>query len=119
MHPHCSQPLIKGFEGSVARLADHLRNFISNHILESPNRLSEDLVHCMATIYCKLVEPPLPPMGFTNSRTSSLSSSSVFSPEDQHDSWSPHFSNKEACEIRLTNPFQVKGRGETLEHIIQ
>lgn len=114
MHPCHSQPLIKGSEGRVARLADHLGTSIANHVPESPNRLSEDLVHCMAAIYCKLAEPPLPPMGFSNSPTSSLSSSTIFSPQDQPDSWSPRCSNNEACEIRLTDPFQVKGQGESI-----
>ncbi|XP_057872883.2 uncharacterized protein LOC131079034 isoform X1 [Cryptomeria japonica] len=113
-----SQPLClaQELEGRVARLADHLGTSIANHVDESPNRLSEDLVHCMAAIYCKLAEPPLPNIGFSSSPTSSLSSSSTFSPRDQCEAWSPSGKNDgqcdaklvDQCDIKLTDPFQVK-----------
>lgn len=114
MRPCHLQPLIKGSDGRVARLADHLGTSIANHVPESPNRLSEDLVHCMAAIYCKLAEPPLAPMGFSNSPTSSLSSSSIFSPQDKPDPWSPRCGNNGDYEVRLTDPFHVKGQSESI-----
>ncbi|XP_020526387.1 uncharacterized protein LOC18439621 isoform X1 [Amborella trichopoda] len=71
-------------------LADLLGTSISDHIPETPNRLSEDIVKCMASIYCRLAEPPLPNHGPYVSPTSSLSSLSTLSPQAQSDIWSPH-----------------------------
>ncbi|KAH9302717.1 hypothetical protein KI387_014300 [Taxus chinensis] len=111
-----SQPLslAQELEGRVARLADHLGTSIANHVHESPNRLSEDLVHCMAAIYCKLAEPPLPNIGFSSSPTSSLSSSSTFSPQDQCESWSPSCKNDVQCDVMMTDPFCVKRAKESI-----
>jgi hypothetical protein len=46
---------------------------------KTPNQLAEELVWCMAAIYCKLANPPLP-------KFSPLSSSSSFSSTTTHES---------------------------------
>ncbi|XP_031473529.1 uncharacterized protein LOC116246003 isoform X1 [Nymphaea colorata] len=88
-------------------LADHLGTSIADHVTETPNRLSEDILRCMSAIYCKLANPHLPQAGLTSSPTSSLSSGSTFSPQDQHDNWSPRC-NAEAA----TNPYRTSELGE-------
>lgn len=89
-------------------LADHLGTRISDHISGTPNRLSEDMIKCMSTIYCKLADPSLTNQCLT-SPTSSLSSISAFSPKDQRDLWSPGFRNDSSFDVRLDNPFHVEG----------
>lgn len=96
---------------NVISLAEHLGTRISDHIQETPNRLSEDMIKCMSTIYCKLAEPPLTQNGLS-SPNSSLSSTSAFSPHEQSDMWSPHFKNNSSFDVRLDNPFLVEGLKE-------
>ncbi|KAK2988161.1 hypothetical protein RJ640_020643, partial [Escallonia rubra] len=76
-------------------LADHLGTSDIDNALNRPDRLSENIVRCIASIYCRLANPTPSQAGFSVSSTSSLSSSSTFSPKNISDGWSPH-SNEEA-----------------------
>eukprot|EP01018_Ginkgo_biloba_P032072 Gb_16429 [translate_table: standard] len=101
-------------EGCNASLADHLGTSKTEHVHETANKVSEDLVCCMAAIYCKLANPPLLHMALSNSPTSSLSSASTFSPQDQSEFWSPQCKTDRIHDVRLINPFQVKGQEESI-----
>ncbi|CAN1823181.1 hypothetical protein LINPERHAP1_LOCUS30263 [Linum perenne] len=96
---------------NVISLADHLGTRISDHVPETPNKLSEDMIRCMSAIYCKLSDPPVTNKGLS-SPISSLSSTSAFSPQEQCDMWSPGFRNNSSFDIRLENPFLVEGLKE-------
>lgn len=96
---------------NLISLAEHLGTRISDHVPETPNRLSEDMIKCMSTIYCKLTDPPLTHNGLS-SPNSSLSSMSAFSPRNQCDIWSPGFKNNSSFDVRLDNPFHVEGLQE-------
>ncbi|KAL3340645.1 hypothetical protein AABB24_028998 [Solanum stoloniferum] len=75
-------------------LADHLTASRMDDVLSYPDRLSEEIVKCISCIYCKFANPKiLAPKGLSVSSTSSLSSSSTFSPGNLSGSWSSH--NKE------------------------
>ncbi|XP_077216040.1 uncharacterized protein LOC143850700 isoform X2 [Tasmannia lanceolata] len=105
-----SQPLYMESEPTnVISLADHLGTQIADHVPETPNRLSENVVRCMASIYCKLAEPSLVYHGMSSSPSSSLSSTSEFYPVDHGDMWSPHFRKDFSFEAQLENPLQVEG----------
>ncbi|MBA0643323.1 hypothetical protein Goklo_027631, partial [Gossypium klotzschianum] len=84
---------------NIISLAEHLGTRISDHLPETPNKLSEDMIKCMAAIYCKLADPPLIQNGFS-SPNSSMSSASAFSPPQQHDMWSPGFRNNSSFDVR-------------------
>ncbi|XP_057769971.1 uncharacterized protein LOC130989852 [Salvia miltiorrhiza] len=108
-----SQPLsmmeyAQNSSSQVISLAEHLGTRISDHIPETPNRLSEDMVKCMSSIYCKLADPPAANHGLS-SPASSLSTTSAFSPKDQCDLWSPGFRNDSSFDVRLDNPFHIEG----------
>ncbi|CAA0840893.1 Protein of unknown function- DUF547 [Striga hermonthica] len=108
-----SQPLsmiefAQNSSSHVISLAEHLGTRISDHIVETPNKLSEEMVRCMCTIYCKLADPPLTNHGLS-SPTSSLSSASEFSPKEQCDMWGPGFRIDSSFDVRLDNPFHVEG----------
>ncbi|KAJ0535380.1 putative ternary complex factor MIP1, leucine-zipper [Helianthus annuus] len=98
---------------SVISLAEHLGTRICDHVPETPNKLSEDIIKCMSAIYCKLADPPLTNNGIS-SPTSSLSSISAFSPKDHSDMmWSPGFRrDSSSFDVRLDNPFHVQGLKE-------
>lgn len=96
---------------NIISLAEHLGTRISDHVPVSPNKLSEDMIKCMCTIYSKLADPPKTTQGLS-SPTSSLSSISAFSPKDQCETWSPGFRNDSSFDVRLDNPFHVEGLKE-------
>ncbi|KAG5250166.1 Electron transporter [Salix suchowensis] len=70
-------------------LADHLGAscLVNDH--DTPDRLSEDIVRCISSIYCRLCNPLHSQLGSAASPTSSLSSSSIFSSRNPYDNWSP------------------------------
>ncbi|XP_054823273.1 uncharacterized protein LOC129321517 isoform X1 [Prosopis cineraria] len=96
---------------NVISLAEHLGTRISDHIPDTPNRLSEEMVKCISAIYCKLSDSSLTQPGLS-SPSSSLSSMSGFSLGDQGDIWSPGFKNNSSFDVRLDNPFHVEGLKE-------
>ncbi|KAK7386498.1 hypothetical protein VNO78_26771 [Psophocarpus tetragonolobus] len=113
-----SQPLsmmeyAQNVDGSsrIISLAEHLGTRISDHIPDTPNRLSEDMVKCISAIYCKLSDPSTTNPGLS-SPGSSLSSTSALSIGDQGDMWSPGFRNNSSFDVRLDNPFHVEGLKE-------
>ena len=97
---------------NVISLAEHLGTRISDHVPETPNRISEDMIKCMSGIFCKLADPPLTTHNGLSSPNSSLSSISAFSPQDHCDMWSPGFRKDSSFDVRLDNPFHVEGLKE-------
>lgn len=79
-------------KSSHRSLADHLGASLIDNALNAPDKLSEDIVRCISSIYCKLANPPQTHAALSTSPTSSLSSSSMFSSKNPCDSWSPHCS---------------------------
>ncbi|KAE9606738.1 hypothetical protein Lal_00026090 [Lupinus albus] len=111
-----SQPLsmmeyAQSTSSNIISLAEHLGTRISDHVPDTPNKLSEEMVKCISTIYCKLADPPMTHPGLL-SPSSSLSSTSAFSIGEQADIWSPNFRNNSSFDVRLDNPFHVEGLKE-------
>ncbi|KAF0908302.1 hypothetical protein E2562_024716 [Oryza meyeriana var. granulata] len=96
----------------VVSLADYLGTNVADHIPETPNNLSEEMVRCMAGVYCKLADPPLVHHRASSSPTSSFSSTSVVSPQYLGDMWSPNCRKEATLDSRLINPFRVEGQKE-------
>ncbi|XP_020530310.1 uncharacterized protein LOC18445971 isoform X2 [Amborella trichopoda] len=114
IRPCHSQPLssmehAQYSDSSLISLAEHLGTSISDHVPESPDRISEDVIRNMASIYSKIAEPSQLNLGFSSSPTSSPSTRSTFSPPDQSDMWSPSCTKEAPCDVRLTNPFHIEG----------
>nr|CAD1819517.1 unnamed protein product [Ananas comosus var. bracteatus] len=117
LHSFHSQPLSFLEEGYVASsgvisLADYLGTNIADHVPETPNKLSEEMVRCMAGVYCRLADPPLVNHGPSFSPASSFSSTSAFSPQLVGDMWSPGCKRESTLDSRLINPFRVEGLKE-------
>ncbi|KAI3517921.1 hypothetical protein L1887_06163 [Cichorium endivia] len=69
-------------------LGDHLGTPCTDFAL--PDRLSEDMVRCISSIYCKLGDSIQSHQGPSDSSDSSLSSSSTISTKNLSDTWSPY-----------------------------
>ncbi|RCV40712.1 hypothetical protein SETIT_9G077100v2 [Setaria italica] len=100
-----------GASGMIS-LAEYLGTNVADHIPETPNNLSEEMVRCMAGIYCRLADPPLVHHGSSSSPTSSFSSASAISPQYVGDMWSPNYKRENTLDSRLINPFHVEGLKE-------
>uniref|UniRef100_J3LT75 DUF547 domain-containing protein n=1 Tax=Oryza brachyantha TaxID=4533 RepID=J3LT75_ORYBR len=96
----------------VISLAEYLGTNVADHIPETPNNLSEEMVRCMAGVFCKLADPPLVHHGSSSSPTSSFSSTSAISPQYLGDIWSPNYKRESTLDSRLINPFHVEGLKE-------
>ncbi|XP_010255002.1 PREDICTED: uncharacterized protein LOC104595798 isoform X2 [Nelumbo nucifera] len=110
--PLSMMELAENTTSNVISLAEHLGTRITDHIPETPNRISEDMIKCMSTIYCKLAEPLQMQNGLSSSPLSSLSSVSAFSPHNQCDMWSPRCRKDFSFDACLDNPFNVEGLKE-------
>ncbi|KAK2411062.1 hypothetical protein QL285_046385 [Trifolium repens] len=89
----------------IISLAEHLGTRIFDHIPETANRLSEDMIKCISAIYYKLADPPVTNPGLSSPSTST----SAFSIGDQGEMWSPGFRNNSSFDVQLDNPFLVEG----------
>ncbi|KAL5715090.1 hypothetical protein ACHQM5_016968 [Ranunculus cassubicifolius] len=93
---------------NATSLAEYLGTSVADHVPEAPNRISEEMIKCMSSIYCKVSDPPLVYHGLSSSPTSSLSTESVFSPQDQYSIWSPCRRKETSFDARLDNPFHLE-----------
>ncbi|XP_017698408.2 uncharacterized protein LOC103707546 [Phoenix dactylifera] len=98
--------------GGVTSLADHLGTRIADHIPETPNRLSEDMVRSMGALYRSLAESPLVHQALSSSPTSSFLSKTTFSPNFMGYTSSPGRKRESTLDARLDNRFQVEGLKE-------
>ncbi|XP_042422447.1 uncharacterized protein LOC122010108 [Zingiber officinale] len=117
LDPFHSQPLSfheeeQNDNSGVVSLAEYLGTSIADHAAGTPNKLSEDMVKCMATIYCKLADPALVYHGLSSSPASSFSSMSALSPRYLGDMWSPGYKRETTLDSRLITPFRVEGLKE-------
>ncbi|KAM6541731.1 hypothetical protein CsatB_006178 [Cannabis sativa] len=72
-----------------ANLAEHLDTCFSDHVPETPNCLSEEMIRCISAIYCELADPPLITQDYTSSPPVTLSSSIYeASLQNQNEKWS-------------------------------
>ncbi|KAI0503539.1 hypothetical protein KFK09_014473 [Dendrobium nobile] len=108
-------PFLKDDHGTISgviSLAEYLGTSIADHVPETPNKISEDMVRCMGAIYSKLADPLLVNNGPVSSPASSLSSMTASSPQYIGDVWSPGCKNESNLDIRLINPFRIEGLKE-------
>ncbi|WOH10029.1 hypothetical protein DCAR_0729490 [Daucus carota subsp. sativus] len=115
VHACYSQPssMVKYAQNNanLISLAEYLGTPIADHMPETPNKLSEDMIKCVCDIYYKLSDPPLANHRLS-SPTSSLSSTSAFSPSDHSEMWSPGLRKYLSSDERLDNPFHIQGPKE-------
>ncbi|KAI3914419.1 hypothetical protein MKW92_053210 [Papaver armeniacum] len=123
-----SQPLYlenaetKTSTSNIITLAEHLGTRISDHIPETPNRISEDMIKCMSTIYCKLSDPLTMNHGVSSSPISCSSPISSFSPQYQYDMWSPRikeFSGPYSTMVEVPWIYADSQRMSDIDHLLQ
>ncbi|KAG0605815.1 hypothetical protein M758_9G089700 [Ceratodon purpureus] len=100
--------ITRNFSKSESNASETCDSTIESSIQEepstlNPNKLSEELVRCMAAIYCKLADPPLPQLTpFSPSSSTNSSSTTISSPNEvSNGNWSPRWRTESAnsCEL--------------------
>ncbi|KAG0464981.1 hypothetical protein HPP92_019145 [Vanilla planifolia] len=71
-------------------LADFLGTSIQDHLPDSASKLSEDMIRCIAAVYCNLASSTNQHLDMLASASSSISSSSTLSPKYASQICSPH-----------------------------
>ncbi|XP_021896587.1 uncharacterized protein LOC110813666 isoform X1 [Carica papaya] len=87
-------------------LAMHLGTCISDHVPETPNWLSEEMVKCISTIYCELADPPLMNQDYLPSPVSCSSSMEMLSSQDQGDFRNQEWGNFSSFNSDFDHSFQ-------------
>ncbi|KAK3021780.1 hypothetical protein RJ639_045102 [Escallonia herrerae] len=116
VHSHHSLPLSmlergQGASSSVSQ-AEHLDNSMSDHVPETPNWLSEEMIKCISAIYCQLADPPVFNYGFASSPISFSSSPSGSPSQSQYDIGSPRCGDYSSSNSWLNHPFHTEGSNE-------
>lgn len=100
-------------DSSSVSLAEHLATVKSfDHVRDTPNRLSEEMVKSITAIYCQLAEPPLFNHGLPSSPISFSSSMSDSPPEVQYYDRSPQHKESSSFSKWTSKPFQVEDSNE-------
>lgn len=101
-------------DSSSVSLAEHLATVKSfDHVRETPNRLSEEMVKCITAIYCQLAEPPLLNHGIPTSPISFSSSMSDSPPQVQYyDRSTPQHRENSSFSKWISKPFHVEDSNE-------
>lgn len=73
----------------IVSLADILGTRIADHVPQTPNKISEDMIKSIAVIYIRLRDVPAVQHAFFPSPCSSFSSASGLSSKYTGDIWSP------------------------------
>ncbi|KAL5201215.1 hypothetical protein ABZP36_035569 [Zizania latifolia] len=94
-------------------LVNFLSVSISDYVPKISCKLSEDILSCIASVYCKLGSTPMQDGDYITSPSPSVSSSSTFSPRHCNDSWSPRYNFDIA-----TSPVQYGHQKENSEQNI-
>ncbi|XVF00643.1 hypothetical protein REPUB_Repub04eG0018700 [Reevesia pubescens] len=88
-------------------LADHLETSINDHVPETPNWLSEEMIKTISAIYCELADPPLINHDYLSSPISYSSSGDVPSSQGQAAIWSPQCGKFSSFNSHFDNPFSI------------
>ncbi|CAI9104446.1 OLC1v1003115C1 [Oldenlandia corymbosa var. corymbosa] len=91
-------------------LAGQLGTHVQDHVWETPNRISEEMVKFISAILYQLADPPLENSGFLSSPLSFSPSRS--SPLNQHYSWNQQCSDGSVFNSWLDSPLHVESTKE-------
>lgn len=88
-------------------LADHLGDSIQDHVPETPNWLSEEMIKSISAIYCKLADPPVINHDYLSSPISYSPSVDIRSSQGQADMLSPEYRKFPSFNSHCDNPFSI------------
>ncbi|KAL6867567.1 hypothetical protein ACP4OV_015591 [Aristida adscensionis] len=102
----------KCMDPGIVSLADILGTRVADHVPQTPNKISEDMIRSIAAIYIRLRDVPAVQHAFFPSPCSSFSSASGLSSKYTADIWSPRCRKESFIEAWQDNAL---GNGESRE----
>lgn len=90
-------------------LGDHLGTPTDNTLLDGPDILSEDIIRCISSIYCKLGDQNQSQIGPSVSSASSLSSSGTNCTRNLSDTWSPYCNEEATWDSKYESSKEERG----------
>ncbi|CAD6210273.1 unnamed protein product [Miscanthus lutarioriparius] len=102
----------KCMDPGIVSLADILGTRVADHVPQTPNKISEDMIKSIAAIYLRLRDVPAVQHAFFPSPCSSFSSASGLSSKYTADIWSPRCRKESFIEAWQDNEL---GNGESRE----
>ncbi|TVU47848.1 hypothetical protein EJB05_07462, partial [Eragrostis curvula] len=102
----------KCMDPGIVSLADILGTRVADHVPQTPNKISEDMIRSIAAIYVRLRDVPAVQQAFFPSPCSSFSSASGLSSKYTADVWSPRCRKESFIEAWQDNAL---GTGESKE----
>ncbi|PON76904.1 Ternary complex factor MIP1, leucine-zipper, partial [Parasponia andersonii] len=90
-------------------LAEHLGTCLSDHVPETPNCLSEEMVRCVSAVCCELADPPLINRDYTSPPVTFSSSIYEVSSDSQNEKWSSLSNKLPFFNSHIDNPFHFGG----------
>uniref|UniRef100_A0A0A9CYQ8 Ternary complex factor MIP1 leucine-zipper domain-containing protein n=1 Tax=Arundo donax TaxID=35708 RepID=A0A0A9CYQ8_ARUDO len=108
--PTVSNSVVSKSGSRHSSLVNFLSASISDYVPKISCKLSEDILSCIASVYCKLSSTQSQDADRMTSPSPSVSSSSTFSPRRRNDSWSPRYN--------LDSPRQYGFQKERIEQNI-
>ncbi|KAF7041643.1 hypothetical protein CFC21_051410 [Triticum aestivum] len=109
----------KCMDTSVVSLADILGTRIADHVPQTPNKISEDMIKCIAGIYIRLRDVSAVQRSFFPSPCSSFSSASGISSKFTGDIWSPRCRKESFIEAWQDSSFSSSDLGQQCDSVIE
>lgn len=109
----------KCMDSGIVSLADILGTRIADHVPQTPNRISEDMIKCIASIYIKLRDVSAVQRAFLPSPCSSFSSASGISSKFTGDIWSPRLRKDSFIEAWQDSSFSSGDLGQQYDSVIE
>ncbi|PRQ23516.1 putative ternary complex factor MIP1, leucine-zipper [Rosa chinensis] len=94
---------------------EHLGSYFSDHVPETPNSLSEEMIKCISAIYCELADPPIINNGYTCSPITFSAPMHDFSSQAESEKWSsrrtkiPFFNSQSEKPIHFEGSEELSG----------
>lgn len=106
-------------DSSIVSLADILGTRIADHVPQTPNKISEDMIKCIAGIYMRLRDVSAVQYAFFPSPCSSFSSASGISSKFTGDIWSPRCRKESFIEAWQDSSFSSGDLGQQCDSVIE
>uniref|UniRef100_A0ACD5XMU8 Uncharacterized protein n=1 Tax=Avena sativa TaxID=4498 RepID=A0ACD5XMU8_AVESA len=109
----------KCMDSGIVSLADILGTRIADHVPQTPNKISEDMIKCIASIYIRLRDVSAVQRAFLPSPCSSFSSASGISSKFTGDLWSPRCRKESFIEAWQDSSFSSGDLGQQYDSVIE
>ena len=106
-------------DSGIVSLADILGTRIADHVPQTPNKISEDMIKCIASIYIRLRDVSAVQRAFLPSPCSSFSSTSGISSKFTGDLWSPRCRKESFIEAWQDSSFSSGELGQQYDSVIE